>query len=107
DRLMRWLAGFTDHRTRTGRAKYGGAGRGGVTPEGGGRKKGGGGLWCGKLSCERRGKATGKKGGRGGGARGMTVRSLRLQGDGAMGRLVAETGDVQSEGSCGREATVG
>ena len=48
-----------------------------------------------------------EKGARGSAERGMTVRSLRLQGDSAMGRLVAETGDVLSESSFGREATVG
>jgi len=48
-----------------------------------------------------------EEGARGSAERGMTVRSPRLQGDGALGRLVAETGDVLSEGSCGKEATVG
>src|SRR5262244_313142 len=39
DRLMRWLAGFTDAQTRTGRAKYGGAGTVDVTPKVGNREE--------------------------------------------------------------------
>ena len=39
DRLMRWLAGFTDHQTRTGRAKYGGARTVDVTPKVGNREE--------------------------------------------------------------------
>src|SRR5262249_48377087 len=47
---MRWLAGFTDHQTRTSRAKYGGAGRGDFKPKGWERKGGGVGF-C-PRSCD-------------------------------------------------------
>src|SRR5262249_4958525 len=56
DRLMRWLAGFTDAQTRTGRAKYGGAGTGDVTPKGGNRGEAGRGF--GARSCHASGEGT-------------------------------------------------
>jgi len=58
---IRWLAGFTDHQTRTGRAKYGGAGRVDVTPKVGDRKEARVIFGAKKLSCERRGDTAGKR----------------------------------------------
>ena len=59
-----------------------------------------------KLFCEGRGTGSGTVAAREGAARGTRTSSLRLQGAGALGRLVAEPEGVLSGRACWIEETV-